>query len=469
MNSKNSLSENIFEESSSNHNYSNLTAAISCVDDIISIHTNIFDIKSKEFEQNGVVPGDPINKITQSIIIDLPKLTQKLNPQMVKLLCIQTLDKNIEITEKEICSLNHNDDSSSSSFEYDTFLDDVTYGLGSRRKYEKLTNDQIKYLRSLLFDNNIKVKEISVAYNVSPVTLNKIKREYSNEDSIIKQKKILKVYGNNKVKLLKAISNFILTSVNTLTVQEITSHWNNILNENYSTNLVRNFMANFTDFTFKRVKSRPCSINLEKVQNCRKLFAIKFAQEITTKSLIINIDESCINKSIKTSYSWGIKGAAIECKNAPFLGSISWIMGICSNGAWVSFLIKETINSRNFVWFLKIMKDWLNSHDNFGYDDVVILLDNASIHKSKEAKIMIERLWCKVIYLPAYSPEFAPIEMAFSLLKRDLSKSWQNERVNLNEKECLIKIRNSLRKIKSQTVKNLFWRFYKNIKKSINI
>ena len=68
------------------------------------------------------------------------------------------------------------------------------------------------------------------------------------------------------------------------------------------------------------------------------------------------------------------------------------------------------------------MNNWLKSNDNFGFDDVVILLDNASIHKYKEMKIIIEKLKCKVIYLLAYRPEFAPIEMSFSLLKRDLRK-----------------------------------------------
>ena len=153
--------------------------------------------------------------------------------------------------------------------------------------------------------------------------------------------------------------------------------------------------------------------------------------------------------------------------------SIHWInkfsYGNLNNGAWISFLTKETFKSANFVWFLKIMKNWLKSHNNFGFNNTLILLDNASIHKSKEAKVIIEKLRCKVVYLPAYSPEFAPIEMSFSILKRDLSKSWQKEKVNLSQRESLAKIHNSLSKIKSQTIKNLFSKFYKNIKRSIEL
>ena len=86
-------------------------------------------------------------------------------------------------------------------------------------------------------------------------------------------------------------------------------------------------MAKFTDFTFKRVISRPNNIDLNKVQSCRKLFAIRFTQEIiTTNTLIINIDESAINKNLKAYYSWRQKGAPIECKNISFMKSISLMM-----------------------------------------------------------------------------------------------------------------------------------------------
>ena len=34
------------------------------------------------------------------------------------------------------------------------------------------------------------------------------------------------------------------------------------------------------------------------------------------------------------------------------------------------------------------MKNWLDSDNNFEYEDIVILLGNAIIHKSKKAKAM---------------------------------------------------------------------------------
>ena len=54
----------------------------------------------------------------------------------------------------------------------------------------------------------------------------------------------------------------------------------------------------------------------------------------------------------------------------------------------------------------------------------IIVLDNLSAHKSERAKELIEERGCQLLlYLPAYSsPEFNPIEEAFSKIKGALGK-----------------------------------------------
>ena len=58
--------------------------------------------------------------------------------------------------------------------------------------------------------------------------------------------------------------------------------------------------------------------------------------------------------------------------------------------------------------------------------------------------IVLKRLSYKIYYIPAYSPDFAPIEMCFSLLKINLSKLNKNENVKLSFKHNFWKIHNSL-------------------------
>ena len=63
----------------------------------------------------------------------------------------------------------------------------------------------------------------------------------------------------------------------------------------------------------------------------------------------------------------------------------------------------------------------------------IIVLDNLSAHKSERAKELIEERGCQLLYLPAYSPDFNPIEEAFSKIKGALRKAQARTREALVE------------------------------------
>ena len=53
----------------------------------------------------------------------------------------------------------------------------------------------------------------------------------------------------------------------------------------------------------------------------------------------------------------------------------------------------------------------------------IVVMDNLSSHKGTRVREMIEAAGAKLLYLPPYSPDFNPIEMAFSKLKALLRKA----------------------------------------------
>ena len=63
----------------------------------------------------------------------------------------------------------------------------------------------------------------------------------------------------------------------------------------------------------------------------------------------------------------------------------------------------------------------------------VVVWDNLSVHKASRLAAMIEACGCTVLFLPPYSPDFNPIELAFAKLKtalrqleaRTLDALWQ--------------------------------------------
>jgi transposase len=50
----------------------------------------------------------------------------------------------------------------------------------------------------------------------------------------------------------------------------------------------------------------------------------------------------------------------------------------------------------------------------------VVVLDNLSAHKGERVRQLIEAAGCRLLFLPAYSPDFNPIELAFAKLKTHL-------------------------------------------------
>ncbi len=53
----------------------------------------------------------------------------------------------------------------------------------------------------------------------------------------------------------------------------------------------------------------------------------------------------------------------------------------------------------------------------------VVVMDNLSSHKGSRIRDLIEGRGCELIYLPPYSPDFNPIEEAFSKIKGLLRKA----------------------------------------------
>jgi transposase len=49
-------------------------------------------------------------------------------------------------------------------------------------------------------------------------------------------------------------------------------------------------------------------------------------------------------------------------------------------------------------------------------------MDNLSIHKGQKVRQLIEAQGCQLLFLPAYSPDFSPIEETFSKLKAILRR-----------------------------------------------
>src|SRR5829696_2129327 len=66
-------------------------------------------------------------------------------------------------------------------------------------------------------------------------------------------------------------------------------------------------------------------------------------------------------------------------------------------------------------------------------DGQVVMMDNLHVHKSRRVKGLIEGAGAEVLFLPPYSPNFSPIEEAFSKAKSILRRVGARTREALME------------------------------------
>ncbi len=63
----------------------------------------------------------------------------------------------------------------------------------------------------------------------------------------------------------------------------------------------------------------------------------------------------------------------------------------------------------------------------------IVVVDNLGAHKGAKVRELVEERGCQLLYLPPYSPDFNPIEEAFSKIKGALRKAGARTREALIE------------------------------------
>ena len=86
------------------------------------------------------------------------------------------------------------------------------------------------------------------------------------------------------------------------------------------------------------------------------------------------------------------------------------------------FVIDEPMNSEIFTIYLeRCLVPTLRQND-------IVVMDNLPAHKNDNVRRIIEAAGASLIYLPPYSPDLNPIEMAFSKIKAHLRKAAERSR-----------------------------------------
>jgi transposase len=91
--------------------------------------------------------------------------------------------------------------------------------------------------------------------------------------------------------------------------------------------------------------------------------------------------------------------------------NVTCLVGTSASGVHAPCVFEGPLDGAVFAHWVK---EWLVPTLRPG---MIVVLDNLSVHKNPAARVAIEAAQCTVRFLPAYSPDLNPIELAFSKLK----------------------------------------------------
>jgi transposase len=133
---------------------------------------------------------------------------------------------------------------------------------------------------------------------------------------------------------------------------------------------------------------------------------------------LVFIDETCTNTSMVRLHGRARRGERLVAyaphgtwKTVTFVGALR------QRGLTAPFVIEGAMNGTMFLAYVKqCLVPTLKRGD-------IVLMDNLPLHKVAGVAEAIEAAGATLIYLPKYSPDFNPIELAFSKLKAHLRKA----------------------------------------------
>ena len=132
---------------------------------------------------------------------------------------------------------------------------------------------------------------------------------------------------------------------------------------------------------------------------------------------MIYIDESGFDEKLRRDYARAPRGEQIvvdvKGKRAQ---RVNIIAGLFNHQLIAPFMFQGYTKATLFnKWLKELLLPCIPKKS-------IIIMDNASFHKSKETQELIENAGCQLLFLPPYSPDYNPIENYWAILKSKIRK-----------------------------------------------
>lgn len=144
---------------------------------------------------------------------------------------------------------------------------------------------------------------------------------------------------------------------------------------------------------------------------------LKAEQPLLDAPRLVFIDETAVTTKMVRQYGRAPRGERLVAK-VPHghWKTLTLVAALRIDGVTAPYVVDGAMDGPSFLAYVQqVLAPTLRKGD-------VVFMDNLRTHKVDGVREAVEAAGAHVRYLPAYSPDFNPIEMAFSRLKAALRK-----------------------------------------------
>jgi transposase len=133
---------------------------------------------------------------------------------------------------------------------------------------------------------------------------------------------------------------------------------------------------------------------------------------------LVIVDESSTHLHMYPGYARSLRGQRAYAKHKRNYGqNISLLAALRLDGMGAAMVVPGGVNHSVFETYIQeLLLPTLKQGDT-------VLLDNLPAHHASSLVTILRAKHCRVLFLPAYSPDLSPIEAAFAKIKQLLRKA----------------------------------------------
>jgi transposase len=161
---------------------------------------------------------------------------------------------------------------------------------------------------------------------------------------------------------------------------------------------------------------------------------------------LVFVDESGCNLALTPLYAWAPRGERAVAQAPRNRGPNTTVLAaLTAEGLQAPMIIEGATNTEVFLTYLdEVLCPSLHAGQT-------VVMDNLNVHRAAVVRQRIEARECQLVFLPGYSPDFNPIEEAFSKLKHYLRRAKARTRERLESA-----IAEGLQRITAQDARHWF-------------